>query len=181
MERGRRPLSRYTWVVAFLTWLVSTIPLCQNSLNHWSLDCGAFPVGAVYTYVVGLWQFTFKTTANHTTPLLTQWGSYLTLQHLEFWTQLTQTYWTTITCNQLLMTLPHILYCVSAQDQSIPLALLDIHNIRTVHEQTLYNKYCFDYRLSIKNAIIVLLFKFGLLYRCHHLHLAVILLKCGVV
>ena len=72
MERGRRPLSRYTWVVAFLTWLVSTIPLCQNSLNHRSLDCGAFPVGAVYTYVVGLWQFTFKTTANHTTPLLTQ-------------------------------------------------------------------------------------------------------------
>ena len=54
-------------------------------------------------------------------------------------------------------------------------------NIHTVHAQMLYNKYCFDYRLSIENAIIVLLFKFGLLYRCHHLHFAVILLKCGVV
>ena len=47
-----------------------------------SLDCGAFPVGAVYTNVVGLWQFMFTTTANHTTPLLTQLGSYLTLEHL---------------------------------------------------------------------------------------------------
>ena len=73
-----------------------------------------------------------------------------------------------------------IILCIGSR-LICPLALLDIHNIHTVHAQMLYNKYRFDYRLSIENAIIVLLFKFGLLYRCHHLHLAVIVLKCGVV